>query len=97
MLPGLSTDPLHCLLGCGAVLTDLEGSFSSPNHPGSYPPNLLCMWVIQVPPPFIIQIHVLTLAVEGPSPCLFDWLEVQEQMVLSSVVIRSVVSRETHV
>lgn len=48
------------------------------------------MWVIQVPPPFIIQIHVLNLAVEGPSPCLFDWLEVQEQMALSSVVIRSV-------
>lgn len=51
------------------------------------------MWVIQVPPPSIIQIHVLTLAVEGPSPCLFDWLEVQEQMALSSVVIRSVVSQ----
>ncbi|CAG06452.1 unnamed protein product, partial [Tetraodon nigroviridis] len=75
-------------LGCGAVLTDLEGSFSSPNHPGSYPPNLLCMWVIQVPAPFVVQIHVLNLAVEGPSPCLFDWLEVQEQMALSSVVIR---------
>ncbi|TWW76690.1 membrane frizzled-related protein isoform X1 [Takifugu flavidus] len=73
---------------CGAVLTDLEGSFTSPNHPGSYPPNLLCMWVIQVPPPFTVQIHVLSLAVEGPSPCLFDWLEVQEQLELRSVVTR---------
>lgn len=72
-------------------MTDLEGSFTSPNHPGSYPPNLLCMWVIQVPPPFIVQIHVLSLAVEGPSPCLFDWLEVQEQLELRSVVTRSVV------
>lgn len=88
-----SIDTLHCLLGCGAVLTDLEGSLSSPNHPGSYPPNLLCMWVIQVPPPFIIQIHVLNLAVEGPSPCLFDWLEVQEQIALSSVVTRSVMGQ----
>lgn len=83
-----STDSPDRPLGCGAVLTDLEGSFSSPNHPGSYPPNLLCMWVIQVPAPFVVQIHVLNLAVEGPSPCLFDWLEVQEQMALSSVVIR---------
>lgn len=85
-------DTLLCLSGCGAVLTDLEGSFTSPNHPGSYPPNLLCMWVIQVPPPFIVQIHVLSLAVEGPSPCLFDWLEVQEQMELRSVVTRSVMT-----
>lgn len=86
-------DHLLCPSGCGAVLTDLEGSFTSPNHPGSYPPNLLCRWVIQVPPPFIVQIHVLSLAVEGPSPCLFDWLEVQEQTELRSVVTRSVLTR----
>ncbi|XP_070827260.1 membrane frizzled-related protein [Chaetodon trifascialis] len=73
---------------CGGVLTDSEGSFSSPNHPGSYPPNLLCVWVIRVPPPSVIQIHVSSLAVEGPSPCLFDWLEVQEQIEHNSVVTR---------
>uniref|UniRef100_A0A671TG82 Membrane frizzled-related protein n=1 Tax=Sparus aurata TaxID=8175 RepID=A0A671TG82_SPAAU len=65
---------------CGGVLTDSEGSFSSPNHPGSYPPNLLCVWVIRVPPTSVVQVHVSSLAVEGPSPCLFDWLEVQEQI-----------------
>lgn len=79
-----------CLSGCGGVLTDSEGSFSSPNHPGSYPPNLLCVWVIRVPPPSMVQIHVSSLTVEGPSPCLFDWLEVQEQIEQSSVVTRLV-------
>ncbi|XP_070686009.1 membrane frizzled-related protein [Pempheris klunzingeri] len=73
---------------CGGVLTDSEGSFSSPNHPGSYPHNLLCVWVIQVPPPSQVQIHVSSLTVEGPSPCLFDWLEVREQIEQSSVVTR---------
>ena len=72
------------------MLTDSEGSFSSPNHPGSYPPNLLCVWVIRVPPPSLVQIHVSSLNVEGPSPCLFDWLEVQEQVEQASVVTRSV-------
>lgn len=81
-----------CLSGCGGVLTDSEGSFSSPNHPGSYPPNRLCVWVIRVPPPSLVQIHVSSLAVEGPSPCLFDWLEVQEQIEQSSVVTRLVLS-----
>ncbi|AWO99312.1 putative membrane frizzled-related protein-like [Scophthalmus maximus] len=73
---------------CGGVLTDSEGSFSSPNHPGSYPPNSLCVWVIRVPPPSTVQVHVSSLSVEGPSPCLFDWLEVQEQTERSSVVTR---------
>lgn len=81
---------LSFLSGCGGVLTDPEGSFSSPNHPGSYPPNLLCVWVLRVPPPSVIQIHVSSLTVEGPSPCLFDWLEVQEQIEHNSVVTRSV-------
>lgn len=71
-------------------MTASEGSFSSPNHPGSYPPNLLCVWVIRILPPYVIQIHVSSLTVEGPSPCLFDWLEVQEQMEQSTVVTRSV-------
>ncbi|XP_045930069.1 membrane frizzled-related protein [Micropterus dolomieu] len=73
---------------CGGVLTDSEGSFSSPNHPGSYPPNLLCVWVIQIPTPSVVQIHISFLTVEGPSPCLFDWLEVQEQIEQRSVVTR---------
>ncbi|XP_056139997.1 membrane frizzled-related protein [Lampris incognitus] len=73
---------------CGGVLTDLEGSFSSPNHPGSYPPDSLCVWVIRVKSPFLVQIHISSLTVEGPSPCLFDWLGVQEQTDHSSVVTR---------
>ncbi|XP_062417015.1 membrane frizzled-related protein isoform X1 [Pungitius pungitius] len=73
---------------CGGVLSDPEGSFSSPNHPGSYPPDLLCVWVIRVAPPSQVQIRVTSLTVEGPSPCLFDWLEVQEQMEQSAVVTR---------
>ncbi|XP_055750929.1 membrane frizzled-related protein-like [Salvelinus fontinalis] len=44
---------------CGGVLTDSEGSFSSPNHPGSYPPDSLCVWVIRARPPSLVQIHVL--------------------------------------
>uniref|UniRef100_A0A3B3ZJS6 Uncharacterized protein n=1 Tax=Periophthalmus magnuspinnatus TaxID=409849 RepID=A0A3B3ZJS6_9GOBI len=71
---------------CGGVLTDAEGSFNSPNHPGSYPPDSLCVWVIRVSAPALVQIHVSTLSVEGPSPCLFDWLQVQEQLEHTSFV-----------
>ncbi|KAJ7990210.1 hypothetical protein DPEC_G00297950 [Dallia pectoralis] len=70
---------------CGGVLTDSEGTFSSPNHPGSYPPDSLCVWVIRVRPPYLVQLHVSSLTIEGPSPCLFDWLEVQEETETSVV------------
>ncbi|CAL8372115.1 unnamed protein product [Gadus morhua 'NCC'] len=73
---------------CGGVLSDTEGSFSSPNHPGSYPPDVLCVWVIRVPPPHVVQVHVSSLSVEGPSPCLFDWLEVQERGDQADVITR---------
>ena len=70
------------------MLSDTEGSFSSPNHPGSYPPDVLCVWVIRVPPPHVVQVHVSSLSVEGPSPCLFDWLEVQERGDQADVITR---------
>ncbi|CAB1347702.1 unnamed protein product [Coregonus sp. 'balchen'] len=52
---------------CGGVLTDSEGSFSSPNHPGSYPPDSLCVWVIRARPPSLVQIHVLCGNVAPPT------------------------------
>ncbi|XP_076832099.1 membrane frizzled-related protein [Brachyhypopomus gauderio] len=63
---------------CGGILTDSEGAISSPNHPGPYPPDSMCVWVIRVPPPSLVQLRVSSLAIEGPAPCLFDWLEVRE-------------------
>ncbi|XP_008307657.1 membrane frizzled-related protein isoform X2 [Cynoglossus semilaevis] len=74
--------------GCGGLLSDPEGSFSSPNHPGYYPHNLLCTWVIHVLPPALVQIRVSYLNMEGPQPCLFDWLEVQEQTEQGSRSLR---------
>ncbi|KAI4901361.1 hypothetical protein NFI96_001298 [Prochilodus magdalenae] len=73
---------------CGGVLTDPEGSISSPNHPGPYPPDSMCVWVIRVSPPSLVQLHISSLAVEGPVPCLFDWLEVREEKEQTTTVSR---------
>ncbi|CAM4557998.1 unnamed protein product [Leuciscus chuanchicus] len=73
---------------CGGVLTDSGGTLSSPNHPDLYPPDSHCVWVIRVSPPFLVQIQVSSLAIEGPSPCLFDWLEVREETEKTSAVTR---------
>ncbi|XP_059371227.1 membrane frizzled-related protein [Carassius carassius] len=76
------------LTSCGGELTDSWGTLSSPNHPGPYPPDSHCVWVIRVSPPLLLQIHVSSLALEGPSPCLFDWLEVREETEKTSAVTR---------
>ncbi|XP_066517716.1 membrane frizzled-related protein [Hoplias malabaricus] len=73
---------------CGGELTGSEGSISSPNHPGLYPPDSMCVWVIRVSPPFLVQLHISSLAIEGPSPCLFDWLEVREEREQTTSVSR---------
>ncbi|XP_062873439.1 membrane frizzled-related protein [Trichomycterus rosablanca] len=73
---------------CGGVLTDSEGLISSPNHPNPYPPDSMCVWVIRVSHPYVVQLHISFLAIEGPSPCLFDWLELREEMEQSTTVSR---------
>nr|XP_015193107.1 PREDICTED: membrane frizzled-related protein isoform X1 [Lepisosteus oculatus] len=62
---------------CGGILSDQGGTFSSPNYPANYPPDSVCVWIIQVRPPSLVQLHISSLAVEGRRPCLFDWLEVR--------------------
>ncbi|KAF7700135.1 membrane frizzled-related protein isoform X2 [Silurus meridionalis] len=64
---------------CGGILTESEGTIFSPNYPGPYPPDSLCVWVIRVSSPFLVQLYISSLAIEGPQPCLFDWLELREE------------------
>ncbi|NWV42216.1 MFRP protein, partial [Grantiella picta] len=57
---------------CGGTLRGPEGSFSSPNYPGPYPPNALCVWRIEVGASLAIQLRMETFSVEGTASCLFD-------------------------
>ncbi|XP_068850851.1 membrane frizzled-related protein [Aphelocoma coerulescens] len=64
---------------CGGTLRGPEGSFSSPNYPGPYPPNALCVWRIEVGAGLAIQLRMETFSVEGTASCLFDRLELYEE------------------
>uniref|UniRef100_A0A8C5IS57 Membrane frizzled-related protein n=1 Tax=Junco hyemalis TaxID=40217 RepID=A0A8C5IS57_JUNHY len=63
---------------CGGTLRGPEGSFSSPNYPGPYPPNALCIWHIEVGAGLAIQLRMESFSVEGTASCLFDRLELYE-------------------
>ncbi|POI25494.1 hypothetical protein CIB84_010757, partial [Bambusicola thoracicus] len=64
---------------CGGTLRGPEGSFSSPNHPGPYPPHALCIWHIEVAAGMAIQLTMDAFSVEGTASCLFDRLELYEE------------------
>ncbi|XP_064588097.1 membrane frizzled-related protein isoform X2 [Zonotrichia leucophrys gambelii] len=65
---------------CGGTLRGPEGSFSSPNYPGPYPPNALCIWHIEVGAGLAIQLRMESFSVEGTASCLFDRLELYEEL-----------------
>ncbi|NXW94676.1 MFRP protein, partial [Alopecoenas beccarii] len=62
---------------CGGTLWGPEGSFSSPNYPGPYPPDALCIWHIKVGPGLAIQLKMETFSdrVWGGvgQPCCPPW------------------------
>ncbi|XP_074707098.1 membrane frizzled-related protein isoform X1 [Strix uralensis] len=70
---------------CGGTLSGAEGSFSSPNYPGPYPPDALCIWRIEVGPGLAIQLKMETFSVEGTASCLFDRVELYEEQGTSGM------------
>ncbi|XP_063167094.1 membrane frizzled-related protein [Candoia aspera] len=64
---------------CGGRLGGPEGSFTSPNYPDPYPPNILCRWHIQVKVGMVIQLQVEALDVEASDLCFYDRLEIYEE------------------
>lgn len=62
--------------GCGGEMSGVEGSFSSPGYPNSYPHNKECIWNIRVAPGKSIQLTIHDFDVEYQSSCNFDSLEI---------------------
>ncbi|XP_068071599.1 adhesion G-protein coupled receptor G6 isoform X27 [Danio rerio] len=57
---------------CNVVLTDSQGSFTSPCYPNDYPPSQSCNWTIQAPAGFIVQITFLDFELEEAQGCIYD-------------------------
>ncbi|KAK2884007.1 hypothetical protein Q8A67_017644 [Cirrhinus molitorella] len=59
-------------VSCNLVLTDSQGSFTSPCYPNDYPPSQACKWTIQAPSGFIVQITFLDFELEEAHGCIYD-------------------------
>ena len=72
---------------CAHSLTDLQGNFSSPNYPFSYPHNLNCIWSITVTPGSYIYLQFSYFSLEkGGSHCPYDYVEVSDPNYPSSSI-----------
>ncbi|XP_006895682.1 PREDICTED: membrane frizzled-related protein [Elephantulus edwardii] len=64
---------------CGGFLPSPMGFFSSPNYPDPYPPNMHCVWHIQVEAGHTVQLKIDTLNMESVASCFFDRLEISPE------------------
>ncbi|XP_041721961.1 adhesion G-protein coupled receptor G6-like [Coregonus clupeaformis] len=57
---------------CVVVLTDSQGTFTSPCYPQEYPKSQACKWTLQAPAGFIVQITFLYFELEEALGCIYD-------------------------
>ncbi|XP_017055443.1 cubilin homolog [Drosophila ficusphila] len=62
--------------GCMEELRGGSGSFSSPNHPGMYPNNMECYWLIHVEQDHSVELTIFDLDLEESVNCTKDALTV---------------------
>lgn len=62
--------------GCGGVLNQLQGEFTSPEYPRFYSLSTTCEWNIIVDDRHIVEITIEDLWFEISGSCLVDYIAV---------------------
>jgi len=62
--------------GCGGILVQPEGEFTSPGYPSFYPPSTTCEWNIVADHGNTIEIFIEDFWFESSKSCIFDALVV---------------------
>ncbi|CAH0558868.1 unnamed protein product [Brassicogethes aeneus] len=80
----LHSDGKKCEAACGGMLSDSNGTITSPSFPELYPLNKNCVWEIKAEPQFRITLNFTHFDLEGnnaqPHQCEYDRLEVYSKM-----------------
>ncbi|XP_028678300.1 suppressor of tumorigenicity 14 protein homolog [Erpetoichthys calabaricus] len=71
------------ILACDQTLSGLSGNFTSPNYPSFYPPNLSCLYTIQVPQGMRIRMKFSMFRMKEPDTdqgsCKKDYVEIMSK------------------
>ena len=63
-------------------MTNLTGVISSPNYPGPYPGMAHCVWLIEVPQNFHINLTLTDLDIPGDAACTSDALVIYNATIM---------------
>uniref|UniRef100_A0AAX7U3F9 Cubilin n=1 Tax=Astatotilapia calliptera TaxID=8154 RepID=A0AAX7U3F9_ASTCA len=64
--------------GCGGTLFGDQGSFASPNYPGTYPNNTHCEWSIMAPRGRVVTITFNQISIDDPGDCQNNFLKLYD-------------------
>ncbi|CAG0921876.1 unnamed protein product [Notodromas monacha] len=63
---------------CSEYLTGMNGEFSSPNYPGDYPNNAICVWEVEVPIGYQVHLTFEEFHLENSPNCDKDYVEIYD-------------------
>lgn len=63
---------------CGGTFTTMSGVLQSSRYPENYPADLLCQWVIQLPPQYRIRLEFMDFELEASTSCQYDFVLVMD-------------------
>ncbi|KAM9495850.1 adhesion G-protein coupled receptor G6 isoform 1-T1 [Clarias gariepinus] len=70
------TGVMSCQGDCISTLTASSGIFTSPCYPSDYPASQTCMWTLQAPAGFVLQLTFLDFELEEAQGCVYDSITV---------------------
>lgn len=65
---------------CGGLKIGPYGYLASPNHPGPYPHQQLCIWYVSVEEGHVITLSFQNFSLETQDVCEFDYVEVHDSI-----------------
>ncbi|EDW26617.1 GL13113 [Drosophila persimilis] len=65
---------------CGSLYTAISGRFTTPYYPGSYPPNIECIWVLAASQGNSLSLTIESMDLEQSDGCNRDYMEVREEV-----------------
>ncbi|KAL7844323.1 hypothetical protein SRHO_G00228620 [Serrasalmus rhombeus] len=85
---------------CGGKLTGLNGTFTSPGFPSRYPPQIQCVWDIEVPAGKHVKVNFNQFSLHDPKQnshhCTTDYLEINNNRMCGEKSTNTVHSSRTN-
>uniref|UniRef100_A0A669EKT9 Cubilin n=1 Tax=Oreochromis niloticus TaxID=8128 RepID=A0A669EKT9_ORENI len=83
--------------GCGGTLFGDQGSFASPNYPGTYPNNTHCEWSIMAPRGRVVTVTFNQISIDDPGDCQNNFLKLYDGPDTSSQFVGPYCGVETNI